>query len=435
MTTFAPTAPAVAPPDPSKHVNFTLGMVLGVDDFTQEFAYLSARDKWIVRDLIGYGVVSGLRVTIDDPAADNPRVMVEPGVAVTPSGQLMCIAPTQCAQLLDWVRANRDDVERGLSPPPEDVRLAVVACYRACPTDNVPIPGEPCRTEEELMAPSRLQDSFLLELRLDAPAQPEEDATRDFVTWLRSVPVVEGAAGSLEDFVADLREAAEEASPPSSPPDFLYGSPPPSLAIPRGRADEFLRTAFELWTTELRPRWRTSIPGCDCGCGPPEAVHGQDADCVLLGEVSVGLVYDLEGQVHLASSPPPAVDTSLRPTILPVRLLQEWMLRGLEPDDSRAIASAVVRADGTVESAENATVTLLDPRLFHVGVPGFDAARHAVAATALGAVADAVPHVVELIRPDDPGLPAEPGPGVVVRLQHADGSVPTTGFAVEVTAR
>jgi len=30
--------------DPSKHVNYTFGMLLGVDDFKQEFAYLSGRD-------------------------------------------------------------------------------------------------------------------------------------------------------------------------------------------------------------------------------------------------------------------------------------------------------------------------------------------------------------------------------------------------------
>src|ERR1043165_1827814 len=48
--------------DPHRHVNFTAGMVLGVDDYRQEFAYHSARDKWIVRDFLGYGTLSGLAV-------------------------------------------------------------------------------------------------------------------------------------------------------------------------------------------------------------------------------------------------------------------------------------------------------------------------------------------------------------------------------------
>ena len=38
----------LAEPNPAKHVNFNVGMVLGVDDFTQEFAYLSGRDQLLL---------------------------------------------------------------------------------------------------------------------------------------------------------------------------------------------------------------------------------------------------------------------------------------------------------------------------------------------------------------------------------------------------
>src|SRR6185312_4742524 len=64
MTTFAAQATTLAlpPPDPLKHVNYVLGMVLGVDDFTQEFTYLSARERWLARDAIGYGTLWGLGV-------------------------------------------------------------------------------------------------------------------------------------------------------------------------------------------------------------------------------------------------------------------------------------------------------------------------------------------------------------------------------------
>ena len=41
---LAATPDAIAP-DPSKHVNYTFGMLLGVDDFKQEFAYLIGRDQ------------------------------------------------------------------------------------------------------------------------------------------------------------------------------------------------------------------------------------------------------------------------------------------------------------------------------------------------------------------------------------------------------
>ena len=141
--------PGVTPPDPTKHVNYTLGMVLGVEDFTQEFAYSSGRDQWMVRELIGYGTVCGLRVTVE---ADNkgPRVEVTPGVAISPPGQMIRVTPAQCAYLNDWLAANKDDLNKRLQGQAGNaVTLYVVLCYGDCPTDQVPIPGEPCRSEED----------------------------------------------------------------------------------------------------------------------------------------------------------------------------------------------------------------------------------------------------------------------------------------------
>src|SRR5438128_4517130 len=106
MSSFIPraTAPTLSEPDPAKRVNYTLGMVLGVDDFTQEFAYLSGRDQLLVRELLGYGTVCGLRVTIEPTDDDterisNPQVRVGSGLAVTPQGQLVGVPAAQCAVL------------------------------------------------------------------------------------------------------------------------------------------------------------------------------------------------------------------------------------------------------------------------------------------------------------------------------------------------
>src|ERR1041385_7960665 len=117
-------------PDPTKHVNYNIGMVLGVDDFTQEFAYLSGRDQWMARDLIGYGTVRGLSVTSDIDPEKGPRVMVEPGVAVSPGGQMICVPAAQCAYLRDWVADHASEVsEAAGSPLATSIRLYVVLCY------------------------------------------------------------------------------------------------------------------------------------------------------------------------------------------------------------------------------------------------------------------------------------------------------------------
>ena len=101
---------STAAPDPAKHVNYNLGMVLGVDDFTQEFAYLSGRDQWMMRDLIGYGTARGLKVTTEDDSVKGPRVLVEPGVAVSPGGQMICVPTAQCAYLKNWAADHAADI-------------------------------------------------------------------------------------------------------------------------------------------------------------------------------------------------------------------------------------------------------------------------------------------------------------------------------------
>src|SRR5687768_11722077 len=146
-TEFA--AAAVAPaagPNPAKHVNFHLGMLLGVDDLDQEFAYLSGRDQWLARDLIGYGTASGLAVSVRVDEG-RTRVHVSPGVAVSPAGHLIRVTSAQCADLGTWVAANPKLLPLQLgspplpSPPPGGaeglVRLYVVLRYRRCPTDDV----------------------------------------------------------------------------------------------------------------------------------------------------------------------------------------------------------------------------------------------------------------------------------------------------------
>jgi hypothetical protein len=302
--------------DPTKHVNYVQGMVLGVDDFDQEFTYLSERDQWLARDLIGYGTVSGLAVTIED-SDSGKRVAVSPGAAVSSRGQLIRVAPKQCAVLNEWLKGGvKKDISAGTSTLP----VYVVLCYRDCPTDEVPILGEPCRTEEESMAPSRIVDDFRLELRLVPPGQREEDAVRDFVAWLRQVEVVDFAADpqDLKNFLDAIRAAAQELA---SPIDFLYGSPPSTLFIPRSEVCEWRRAAFGLWVTELRPLWQSaaSAYGRTSGTGNEE--------CLLLAEVDVPVL-------------PPGVDWSVdpareiviasdrRPLLLHLRMLQEWLLCG-----------------------------------------------------------------------------------------------------------
>lgn len=325
MSTFAPQAVRAVSPDPTKHVNYTLGMILGVEDFTQEFAYLSGRDQWQARALHGYGTVCGLRVTARPAGSDGWEVLVESGAALSPRGQVIRVPAAQCAKLNPWLTAHRDEVLQRVGSPPDMAHLYVTLCFRECPVDLVPIPGEPCRSEDDARAPSRLKDDYQLDLRWDAPDQRHEDAIRDFVDWLHLIDVADipDSEANFTAFEAAVRAAVPQfqspsASPPASPPDFMLGSPPTGLSIPREAVEVYLRRAFLIWTTELRPLWLGQ--GETCGGLPP------GEDCVLLAELFVplapnGMVSDVE---------PVIVDEERRPYLLSLRMIQEWMLRRME---------------------------------------------------------------------------------------------------------
>ncbi|HET6438809.1 MAG TPA: hypothetical protein VFG59_12145 [Anaeromyxobacter sp.] len=388
MTGFSATTLASPPPDPTKRVNYVLGMVLGVDDFTQEHAWLSERDRWLARDLLGYGTVSGLQVQTA-VTTNGPEVQVSPGVALTPRGRLVRVVPAQCAPLNDWLAAHGADIDDRIASPPGPLTLYVVLSFAECLTDTVPIPGEPCRSEEDATAPSRLADSFRLELRFAPPDQREESAVRDFVAWLQSkielVPDADPGA-SPDDLAAAVRAAIIPSSPPGeptgSPPDFpsppsdflLDDSPPGTIPIRASDLAAAIRTALRLWVTELRPMWRPDWLALDSAAeGAPSRPLPPDPDALLLAELDVPLTRELgSGTWQVSSNDPIVVSEEARPYLVDLRVVQEWMLRLLPPpgvspqpaysdvpasppgDPYAVVAAGTIRGDGSSDGTFNA---------------------------------------------------------------------------------
>src|SRR5688500_15264018 len=277
-------APQPPPADPPKHVKYTLGMSLGADDVDQDFAWLAERDRWFARDVIGYGTVNGLHVTTG-VTTEGVRVNVSCGTAVTPRGDLVRVKPRQCALLHKWIEANRDAVlERAGGSPTSDVSLYLVLCYDTCETDKRPVPGEPCRSEEDMMAASRVADSFRLEFRLEPPAHAEERAVREFVRWLGdTVAISDGSTERpLEDFLALVRTASPSAPEPLS---FDTVSSSERFVVNRSQAEEYLRAALRVWATEMRPRVHSEFRA-NSGCnGEVSAYAPEPENCLLLARV------------------------------------------------------------------------------------------------------------------------------------------------------
>jgi len=277
---------AMTQPDASRHVNFTTGMVLGVDDYRQQFAYHSARDKWMVREFHGYGTLSGLAVRQEIDGTEGPRIMVTAGSAAAPSGQMVCVGREQCAFINAWLQ--REDVTAEINalavdPPPAtqaEFSVYLTLCYRDCAVAPVPIPGEPCRSDEELMAPSRIADDYSLSFSLERPAMTEAEAISELAAYIASIAVEEGGEDDPAELpalfdnverqmrmlflIAGDQEAEGELSPISVAPNL---------------ANDIYNEINKIWITIIRPE--VMAISCPTGGGPGD-------DCVLLARLDVG---------------------------------------------------------------------------------------------------------------------------------------------------
>src|SRR5690349_6095319 len=108
MSDFITAAPSRSPLDPDKRVRYSLGLVLGVDEFEQEQFYFLERDRLHNRALHGYGTICGLRVGVD-----GLKVTVEPGLAVNPRGAVIRVPRAQCADLNQWLSVERNQKALG----------------------------------------------------------------------------------------------------------------------------------------------------------------------------------------------------------------------------------------------------------------------------------------------------------------------------------
>jgi hypothetical protein len=354
--------------DPTKHVNYVEGMVLGTADLQQEFAYVSHRDQWIARELAGYGTVWGLQIS-QRIGTRGPEIVVASGVAVNPRGQFVRVAPAQCAPLNDWLAARTSDVNLRRQPTGDpnvfSLALHVVLAYRTCESDPVPIAGEPCRTEQDSLAPSRIGDDFLLELAFDPPAQLEEDAEREFVHWLRGhIAVTAGGVAShtIPQFLDAIRAAVSAAaamvtSPPGAAPRLADSSPPMTASLPAGLVPDYLRAAMRLWVTELRGAWRPSWLGDKHGWTGDEPLASADqGNRLRLAAVALLIVPPgLNSTAWTVASTGSAITITddTRPFLLHVRFLQEWLIaQGMGLVGGAAagpvtIAAGVINGNGT----------------------------------------------------------------------------------------
>jgi hypothetical protein len=285
-----------------ERLRYVLGQVLGVQDFQQEQHYFLHKDRLHARALHGYGTISGLAVSIGGVQLAEIEVQVAPGLAQDTCGQLIAVAAKQCAALNPWLAADSGNGQsNGQRIRGEDGTgvVHVTLAYAECETGHQPVFGDPCRSDDEAIQPTRLKDDFRLSLDLTAPAQTEEDAIRAIGGFLGRITIT-GDPALPDDQRAALLERlrAGVANPGALAPDAAF-------ALPREQARELLRETFLHWVLAVRP-----------------ALQPAEDRRILLATLRFPL-----GEGNQVADPATiAIDETRRPYLLATRLLQEWLL-------------------------------------------------------------------------------------------------------------
>lgn len=272
---FTPVGADGGPLDPTKAVRYVEGMVLGVDDFQQEHAYLTGLANEALRLGAGAGTLVGLKVTTTKVAAagagtiDRFEVHVGAGTALDGRGRLIRVPEEQCADLGAWVTAQSAKItdKVGAAATAGTLPVVVTVSYARTPTDSVPVPGEPCRTDDQLMAASRWRDDFQLNLALDPP-QPSRlrEALRQFLVWTEYAftfgpAIAPDAVGAAVASLLACRAAA--GAVPARLFQATRPAPVAAVAIDKDDLDlqmQCLDAANVVLVTELLPDWLAATP-------------------------------------------------------------------------------------------------------------------------------------------------------------------------------
>ena len=107
-----------------KRNNFFAGRLLTAEDFQAEQQYVSEKHRLHNRLLVGFGVVTGLEVSIDRKAKSEPVIKVTPGLAIDCVGREIILTETLEIRV----------------PSSEDVKYVCIR-YAENEIDPIPVPG------------------------------------------------------------------------------------------------------------------------------------------------------------------------------------------------------------------------------------------------------------------------------------------------------
>ncbi len=251
-------------------------------------------------------------------APDDLEVRVEPGIALDQHGRPVVVRAAQCARIGSWLASEENAAAADGRPSPLDAHLGpsgdltlyVVAEYNSCLDALVPLPGNPCGQDDDVMAASRVRDSWTLGFRWDPPVMAQWDGVREVADLLNRIEFHDGSPIETDELViaAHVRALVSGAPVPAMPMPVV-----PVLPRTGGRAA--LDRLLTIWVTEVRPTLA------------PDLIEPSGDGAILLSTITVVPAQPFatnDPRITAFADP----DDEGRPYLAPTQLIQELVAMG-----------------------------------------------------------------------------------------------------------
>jgi hypothetical protein len=283
--------------DPWTSVNYTFGMLLGVDDFETEQAYHRGQQRLHSSWLHGAGVVWGLGVSVD---LETDEVRIEPGLAVDGAGRALRVVDRLCLHVPSWFERHREELD-----PSHDIGTAaafdllVTLRARACLGRQVPALTDPCDGSGTGAAYSRVLETVEADL---VPAAEVD---------------VPGTTHRALRLLFGIEQLAVGAAPSEVEQEALAARAQ-VLALPGPDQPAALLQAFRRLATADATAWAPPV-----SAGRRSTWATDEDDPVVLAEVGLRLVRADDGDWHVDTGT--IVDPTVRPNHVPTSVIQELL--------------------------------------------------------------------------------------------------------------
>ena len=150
--------------EPFVRNHFFTGKLMGAADFIAESHFHGEKLRHHNARLHGWGVICGLKVhQHPSPACRDRYVVVEPGSALDCCGHEILVPEAEIVDVGQHPAVRQKAHDGALHT------LQIVACYRECPTEDVPVLYDDCGCDDTQCAPNRILESYTFDVVVDPP--------------------------------------------------------------------------------------------------------------------------------------------------------------------------------------------------------------------------------------------------------------------------